>query len=474
MDKNEKIKIVAAGVFLIICFIIYWMFFRDISAEDIRSFIADSGVAAPLIYLAAFAVLPILFVPAAVMTPVAGLLFGLWPGYAYAVIGSLISSTVMFLISRYLLGDSLGAWLRRRCPPKWRATFFASHDNKGFGLILILRLFPLLPNNVINYGAGLIGVGFWHYIAATAIGILPGTLIFVNIGDKVLAAGSPQFIIAVVLLIALIATSFILAKLIKPGSRLSAFPALLEQKLMTSRHLVQMDAAENIFFPGCSLMSLDKDIVSGLYQLLQQEIAHLGYCSYCCGKPSRYLATKKTHTASCDKLKALLRQNKVQRIYSGCPSCLAMLREYTDIEVISIWPIVADIMPQPETLLRERYALHDPCVFADDAQTQAAMRQILIKLGVETAEFPHNKEQALCCGNLHMLRQREPEQAKEMLQQRLAEMPKLPIVSYCQTCVNAFKAEEGRESRHIAELMFGKSMGMPAKNRNENRKIKRK
>jgi uncharacterized membrane protein YdjX (TVP38/TMEM64 family) len=53
--------------------------------------------------------------------------------------------------------------------------------------VLRLRLLPLVPFNVLSFAAGLAGVPFRPYLAATALGILPGTIVYTYFADSLLA-----------------------------------------------------------------------------------------------------------------------------------------------------------------------------------------------------------------------------------------------------------------------------------------------
>ena len=86
-------------------------------------------------------------------------------------------------------------------------------------LLIILRLIPAVPYNLINYTFGLTGISFSSYLLASAIGIIPGTFAFINIGDKTLEAGSPSFWIAIGLLVLLLVVTGLLGKKLFPGQK---------------------------------------------------------------------------------------------------------------------------------------------------------------------------------------------------------------------------------------------------------------
>ena len=85
-------------------------------------------------------------------------------------------------------------------------------------LLVLLRLIPAVPYNLINYAFGLTGMGLSRYLLASAIGIIPGTLAFINIGDKALDPASPAFWAAVGLLVLLLAVTALLGRRLFPDT----------------------------------------------------------------------------------------------------------------------------------------------------------------------------------------------------------------------------------------------------------------
>ena len=84
---------------------------------------------------------------------------------------------------------------------------------------MILRLIPAVPYNLINYAFGLTSISYGTYILGSAIGIIPGTLAFINIGDKALDVTSPDFWIAIGLLGLLLAVTALLGKKLFPANK---------------------------------------------------------------------------------------------------------------------------------------------------------------------------------------------------------------------------------------------------------------
>lgn len=137
------------------------------------------------VFLAVFAVSTLAFVPKPLLNLAAGALFGLPEGLLLAVLGSTLGAGLAFGTGRVLGRDALRPLLRGRA---WRALDRGLTD-RGFRAVLMLRLFPGMPFAVANYGAAISGVRLRTFLAATAVGVVPGTAAFVAAGH---AAKSPD------------------------------------------------------------------------------------------------------------------------------------------------------------------------------------------------------------------------------------------------------------------------------------------
>jgi len=210
VKKNKKLTI--SMITLLILVITYFAFFRGLTPEILRNYIGGFGYLAPFIYILCFTILPIAFFPVPILALAAGLLFGFLPGTIYTLIGAVLNSSIMFLMAKVLAKDAVTNLLQRKLPENWSSFLFNLDEKKGFGIIFILRLIPAMPYNLINYGAGLTSIKFSSYMLATILGILPGTLVFLNIGNQALNIHNPAFMVSIILLILLTIFSLILGK----------------------------------------------------------------------------------------------------------------------------------------------------------------------------------------------------------------------------------------------------------------------
>jgi Fe-S oxidoreductase len=236
------------------------------------------------------------------------------------------------------------------------------------------------------------------------------------------------------------------------------FGMRVHQAVSFSRPMMHVPRADTVFFPGCALLMYDPALLQRMMSLLRREEPTIALAAGCCGQPTKYLEPAR-FAGRTEKLRRLLDQNGVLRVYTACPNCTRLLADLGCARVIPAWETLNKIA-SPADLQNQSgkaFALHDPCPVRQDATQQNAVRALLQKANVAVAEFPKNREQTMCCGNIAMLRATNPSKSAAMRTGRLDEIPPdLPVASYCAGCVDAFSSE-GRETAHLVELLFGKS-----------------
>jgi uncharacterized membrane protein YdjX (TVP38/TMEM64 family) len=140
--------------------------------------VARWGVAAGLGFVAAYACVIALSVPgASILTIAAGLLFGVWLGTLYAVVGATIGATAIFVAARAGFGG-----LAMSGGPRARQ-LAAGFRADAFNYLLVLRLVPLFPFWLVNLVAALAGMKLGVYVLGTFLGIIPGSFIYASLGN---------------------------------------------------------------------------------------------------------------------------------------------------------------------------------------------------------------------------------------------------------------------------------------------------
>jgi pyruvate/2-oxoglutarate dehydrogenase complex dihydrolipoamide dehydrogenase (E3) component/uncharacterized membrane protein YdjX (TVP38/TMEM64 family) len=128
---------------------------------------------------------------AAIMTLVAGAIFGLLWGTLIVSFASTIGATLAFLVSRFVLRD----WVQGQFGDKLKAINTGMEKEGGFYLFT-LRLIPIFPFFVINLAMGLTPIRTWTFYWVSQVGMLAGTLVYVNAGTQIARIDSLQGILS--------------------------------------------------------------------------------------------------------------------------------------------------------------------------------------------------------------------------------------------------------------------------------------
>ena len=208
MSKKKIITLISVILMVIISYYIFKIF----TPEKIRNIIQGYGKNASFIYILLFSILPIFFFPVPILAIAAGISFGLFEGVLYTMIGAMINSSIMFVMAKKFAKDKVVELFKTKISEKWYNKMIAIEKNNGFLIIFLLRLLPIAPYNVINYLSGLTEISFLRYSLATFLGIIPGTFVFLNVGDKAINVYSVEFVISLLGFLLLTIFSIILIK----------------------------------------------------------------------------------------------------------------------------------------------------------------------------------------------------------------------------------------------------------------------
>jgi len=148
--------------------------------RDALSWISALGPLGLLIFTVLYILACVLLLPGSILTLGAGVVFGVVPGSIAVSIGSTLGATCAFLVGRYLARG----WVARRIAgnDKFQAVDEAV-AREGWKIVLLTRLSPIFPFNLLNYAFGLTKVNLKHYFFASWVGMIPGTVMYVYIGS---------------------------------------------------------------------------------------------------------------------------------------------------------------------------------------------------------------------------------------------------------------------------------------------------
>jgi len=174
--------------------------------------IRNLGPWAPLALIALFALATVLFLPGAIFGLIGGALFGPIWGSAWNLVGATLGATLAFLTARYVAPD----WASRRSGARLKR-LIEGVEAEGWRFVAVVRLVPLVPFNLLNYALGLTRIRLSHYVVASAVAMIPGTVAYTWLGyaGREVAAGSETAVRNVLLALGLLALVAFLPRLVR-------------------------------------------------------------------------------------------------------------------------------------------------------------------------------------------------------------------------------------------------------------------
>jgi uncharacterized membrane protein YdjX (TVP38/TMEM64 family) len=154
----------------------YWLGSLDRSV--LAHWLNQHGWGAPLLYVLVYIIFTFLLLPSTPINLLGGAVFGVFWGTVWTTIGAVLAAVVCFWFSR-TLGRN---FVQRRFGQRWQQ-FDREIAAGGLFYMVALRLLPLLPYGLVNFGAGVSRVKFRDYLLGTVIGTTPGLLPFILMGD---------------------------------------------------------------------------------------------------------------------------------------------------------------------------------------------------------------------------------------------------------------------------------------------------
>jgi uncharacterized membrane protein YdjX (TVP38/TMEM64 family) len=179
-------------VVLLAAFVAIALFVPHPDAEQIRYWARAAGPWLPLMFFVAHALVTVAL-PRIPFTLSAGLLFGPVTGTAVAISATTVSAALAFLLVRAIGRDAIAARLTHP------AVAAVDHRlaRRGWLAVGSLRLIGPVPFPLVNYCAGVSSIRLVPYLIATAVGVVPGTIAVVVLGDALLTGRTDPALVVV-------------------------------------------------------------------------------------------------------------------------------------------------------------------------------------------------------------------------------------------------------------------------------------
>ncbi len=180
-------KYIKIGIGILLAGALFWIysnydFSKYLNIDEMRALIDSFGSYGPFIFIGLCIAGIFLHLPGIILIALGGLLFGVIKGFIYGWIGVIAGSAGTFLCVRYIMRDFFQKSLESRFH---RLQIFDEHlAEHGFLTVLLLRLVLFLAPP-LNWVIGLTRVKFRHYIAGSALGVIPGIAIACYFADSI-------------------------------------------------------------------------------------------------------------------------------------------------------------------------------------------------------------------------------------------------------------------------------------------------
>ena len=158
--------------------VIFLYSFKQWNPAHIRSLIQSAGWIAPVVYILLYSLSTFFLMPSTPLNRMGGILFGLWWGTLWTSVAAFLVAIVSFALTRELAAD----WVQRRFGHHWRSLDRELQDG-GIPYLFALRLLPILPYGLVNFGAGFTSIRYVDYIIGTLLGTVPGIFPFIWLGS---------------------------------------------------------------------------------------------------------------------------------------------------------------------------------------------------------------------------------------------------------------------------------------------------
>ncbi|MGQ0777787.1 MAG: TVP38/TMEM64 family protein [Pseudonocardiales bacterium] len=185
------------AVFVLILAVLGWFAItRGTAAVEVaRDWTAGMGVLGAAVFVLVYAVATLALFPATPLTAAAGLLYGPVVGVLVVWLGAMLGATGSFLVGRLLSRQAVEQLAGGRTD-----RLNAVLATRGTVAVLLVRLIPIFPFALVNYGSAITAITLRQYLVGTAVGILPAAIAYVWLGDSIEDPISPRFIAALTVL----------------------------------------------------------------------------------------------------------------------------------------------------------------------------------------------------------------------------------------------------------------------------------
>jgi uncharacterized membrane protein YdjX (TVP38/TMEM64 family) len=203
----------------LITFLAIFALTGSLSTHRVRDWIDGYGAAGPLIFIVVSSLLTVVLFPGPLLAGASGLLFGTALGTPVSIVAATAGASLAFAVGRWWAHDAVVEAFGHHPRVAALRTWVGA---RGFESVLLARIAPGVPYNLVNYAAGLTPIGLAVFAWATALGVAPRAFAYTALGGSIGNLGSPAAIVAICLLGVEGAVGIWLLRRVSASSRASA------------------------------------------------------------------------------------------------------------------------------------------------------------------------------------------------------------------------------------------------------------
>lgn len=181
VESSVKTAAKIAGAILVVVALLFAAREAGDHVPAFARWVDGLGLWGPVVFILGYAMATVALIPGAILTLVAGAIFGLLEGVIYVFVAATLGAVAAFLVARYLARGLVERKLADY--PRFQKVDAAVGEH-GRKIVFLLRLSPVFPFVLLNYGLGLTKVRLADYTLA-CLGMIPGTLLYVYYGKVV-------------------------------------------------------------------------------------------------------------------------------------------------------------------------------------------------------------------------------------------------------------------------------------------------
>ena len=182
--RTVMIRIAALGALIVVLtvagYVLGWFDLARVTRTIERLQGGKDAVTIAVIFFLLFSVLTAIGFPALPFTVAGGAIFGHVRGTLLSWTAATVGTVLGYLLARGVGRETARRWIAKR------KVGAALTESTSFLTLLRLRLVPVIPLSVVNFASGLARTRFGVYVAATAIGVLPATIVFTYFADSLM------------------------------------------------------------------------------------------------------------------------------------------------------------------------------------------------------------------------------------------------------------------------------------------------